>query len=290
MQEPFLDRLSRGGLLFDGAIGTGLMETGGLAPERLGLAGLEAPGLLSDLHRSFLEAGSEVLLTGTFAANRPALGAVGGARLHPRAVEEAARIACDIAREEGGVWVLGDLGPIGLWARGASSRQLIAAYREEARLLAESGVDGLIVETLPGLFEAALALESLRDVTDLPVCISLSFHRGREGELATLDGEPLPDTLGRLEAAGADALGLNCGEGSAVLLEVLPACLEAVRSPLVARPSPGSCVGGISRTGSPAAFAEHLGRAHELGAAGLGGCCGAGAEFISALRDRLVRC
>ncbi len=195
-----------------------------------------------------------------------------------------------MAREQKGVWVLGDLGPLGLWARGAGARQLVAAYREEARLLTDQGLDGLIVETLPGLFEASLALESVREVTDLPVCISLSYHRGRDGEFATLDGESLPDTLGHLDAAGADALGLNCGEGSGALLEVLPACLAAVGSPLVARPSPGCLVRGVSRSGRPGDFAGHLARAHELGAAGLGGCCGADADFIAALRERIARC
>jgi methionine synthase I (cobalamin-dependent) len=288
VEETFLSRLGRGGLLFDGAAGTALMEVGGLAPERVGLAGLERPGLLLDLHRDFLGAGSEVLLTGTFAACRAALAAVGAAALHPRALREAARLARRAADEsEAPRWVLGDLGPIGLWARGAGPRELAAAYREEAQLLVEEGVDGLMIETLPGLFEASLALEAVGEVTQLPAVVSLSFHRGASGRLETLDGEPLPGVLAALDAAGAAALGLNCGEGSEALLEVLAECVAAVEAPLVARPSPGVPAGERRAARTPEEFAADLEAAGRLGAAGLGGCCGADATFIAALRSRL---
>ena len=288
MEETLVQRLRRGGLLFDGAAGTTLMQVGSLPPERLGLAALEHPDLLAEVHRAFLAAGSEVLLTATFSASRAALEAAGAAERPPEAVREATRIAREAADAHGAPsWVLGDLGPLGLWARGADDAALRSAYREEALLLLEGGVDGLLVETLPGMSEASLALEALREVTALPICISLTYHSRVEGAFETLDGEPLPGVLRALAAAGADAVGLNCGEGSRPLLEVLGSCVEASPVPLVARPSTGVPGPDGGADSGPQEFARDLVEAGRLGAAGLGGCCGAGPPFIAALREQL---
>lgn len=315
MQETWLTRLKRGRLRLDGGLGSSLIATGQVGAAQVAAATVESPELLLEVHHGFLAAGAEVLFTNTFGASRPALAAGAYADRWEELNRTAVALAQRAAREHGGAHIVGDLGPIGLWSRehGATANSegpaetaaagpsslgtpqkdtefLAGCYREQAAVLAQAGVDALVVETLPSEAEARLALAALRETCDLPIAISFTTTRSAEG-FTTLAGEPVAEVLAALEAAGADALGLNCGEGSGALLEVLPACLAAVKVPLFAKPNAEQpTVGELGSVylQSPEAFADDLARAVELGASAVGGCCGADARFIAALRARLA--
>lgn len=299
MAETWRERLARGRVLLDGGLGASLIATGRVPTTGVADATLDAPELVLDAHRGFLAAGAEALFTNTFGANRPALaGGPHAARwreLNVAAVELARRAA----DEHGGAYVLGDLGPVGFWSRAevepplpgrapvaAPVASLADSYREQAAALVEAGVDGLVVETLPGAAEGRVALAALREVSDLPVTVCVTTTRRASG-ITTLAGEPAAEALASLAAAGADAVGLNCGEGSEALLEALTGCLAAVDVPLVAKPNAGLPTAGEDgpvHGQAPEAFAADLARALLLGAAAVGGCCGADARFIAALR------
>ena len=304
MDESWRERLARGRVLLDGGLGSSLIATGEVATTKVAGAALAAPELLLEVHRGFLAAGAEAVLTNTFGTSRPALAESDHAGRWEELNHAAVRLARQAADERGGAFVLGDIGPIGFWSRSTSgasmsprpasgtedlslprAEALAAAYREHGALLIEAGVDALLVETLPGEAEALIALAALREVCDASITVSFTTTRA-DGVFTTLAGEPVVEVLANLEAAGADALGLNCGEGSEALLQALPECLAAVGVPLVAKPNAGQPIPGEwgpVYTQEPGAFAADLARATLLGVSAVGGCCGADERFIAAL-------
>ncbi len=307
MDETWRERLTRGRVLLDGGVGSSLIASGEVATTKVAGAALMAPELLLEVHRGFLAAGAEALLTNTFGTSRPALADVDHAVRWEELNHAAVRLARQAADERGGAYVLGDIGPIGFWsgrapagsrpapgardsrsAAGYSQQRaetLAVAYRDQGTLLVEAGVDALIVETLPNEAEGLIALAALREACDLSITVSFTTTR-RDGVFTTLAGEPVAEVLANLAAAGADSVGLNCGEGSEALLPALPECLAAVDVPLLAKPNAGKPKPGEwgpIYTQEPGAFAADMARATLLGVSAVGGCCGADARFIAAL-------
>lgn len=292
MSESFLARLAAGRLLLDGGLGTTLASRAGVAPQRVGLLNLEAPELVRRVHLDFLAAGSEVLQTNTFAANRSALGRLGVAQHIGAVLGEGVRLARTCVEEAGRGFVVGNLGPIGAFAgegERPSMAELGEQYRELARLFLEAGVEAFSLETFADLAEARTAIAALREVSELPICACVTFERHREGWRIP-GGEALTQALRALEAAGADAVGVNCGLGSGALVEAVPTFVGAVAVPLIAKPNvgpPGGTRDAPTFEQEPEAFAADLLRLAQLGAAAVGGCCGADPRFIAALGARL---
>ncbi len=171
MPKTFLDRLRQPGILVaNGATGTMLQPAGlpsGAAPERWNL---ENPQAVRDLHRAYIEAGADIVLTNTFGGSRPKLEKDG---------------LGDRAREVAGdqVIVLGDIGPTGRLLEPPGDLPLaeaVSAFADQAAGLAEGGVDVIIIETMSDLEEAKAAVEGVKQVTDLPILVTMSFDtRGR---------------------------------------------------------------------------------------------------------------
>lgn len=288
MSERFLERLARGRVLLDGALGTSLIARGGIAPGRTALASLEHPALVQRIHREFLDLGCEVVGTNTFAAHRFALERVGAGDRETRALAAAVGLARAAVASVGRGFVAGSLGPIGLYVAGEESldaEELTRVYERLGRVLAQEGVDALSLETFADAREAALAIAGLRAASALPITACVTFERGERG-WQTPAGEPLAQALATLERAGADALGLNCGVGSAGLLEAWPGLSGALSVPLIARPNAGlpRVVGQAQAyEQEPEEFAAHLARVLDLGASAVGGCCGADPRYLAAL-------
>ena len=282
MSVTLRERLARGGLRLDGGTGTALMARG-VAPDAIASANLEAPELVAAVHGEFAEAGAELLLTNTFAAHPLAL-KQGGAE-SAAVVEAGVRIAREVAEAKGVAWVVGDLGPMGAYVPPGAPRApegLDGLYVAGARVLADSGVDGLLLETFGAAGEARRVMAAVREAVEVPVFVSLTFERRASGVVAA-DGAPLAEGLALLAAEGADAVGLNCGTGSADLLEALPGVLAAVDVPVLVRPNAGvprESAEGLVFPERAADFAAALRRALELGAAAVGGCCGATAAHL----------
>jgi methionine synthase I (cobalamin-dependent) len=287
----FVDLLEeRSVLLADGATGTNYQQLGlppGMAPEEWLF---EAPERVQELHRLFVEAGSDLVLTCSFGATglRLADGPLAG-----RAVDVNRR-AAELAREAVGTdtLVAGSLGPTGqlIEPYGTLGRdECVAAYAEQAAALAAGGVDLLVLETFFALEEALWALEGAQAASDLPVVASLSFDRGTR----TMMGVSAAEVVTALGGAGLAALGLNCGRSLADTDRTVDEFLAAGSTlPLWVKPNAGlpRMVGdAVVYEADPETFARHAARYVEQGARIVGGCCGSTPEHIAAVAAVLSR-
>jgi methionine synthase I (cobalamin-dependent)/5,10-methylenetetrahydrofolate reductase len=284
-------RLAAGPLLGDGATGTLLFSRG--IPQRACLDELvlTRPDLISTIHREYIEAGADLVETATFGANRVRLAAWGlagsAARINRRAAQ-LARDARDVAGRD--VLVAGSIGPLGRPAHGELGlvdSAVRAVFREQIDGLLEGGVDVLALETFGDVATLLLALEVIRSTTGLPVIASMTFG----DEMALPDGHAPETVAGVLAAAGADAVGVNCGVGPAASLEAL------ARLELGFHGVAGTCMpnAGLPRrvegqfvyAAGPAWFAETVAPAIAAGARLVGGCCGTTPAHIAAMRAAL---
>lgn len=284
--SPFLDRLQSGKtLVIDGATGTNLQARGLPAGSPSDLWVLDNPAEVLRLHRDFLQAGSDIILTDTFGSSRLHLSHAG---LESR-FEETNRKAVSLAREAAapfGALVAGSLGPLGemvapLGTLSEESAQ--AEYAAQARLLAEAGVDLLVIETQFDLTEAAAALRGVRSVSDLPVVVSFSYDRGMRSMMGVK-----PVQMGQAFAPlGVAALGINCGrslEDNLRVLQELRACTDL---PVWFKPNAGMPKSDAQGKTYFDIDPETMGRAApgwiEAGARLVGGCCGTTPEHLAAI-------
>lgn len=286
MRETILERLARPGVLVaDGATGTNLQRMGlarGVAPETWVL---ERPEAIRALHRSFLEAGSDFVLTCTFGGTRLRLQYAG---LADR-VAEVNRRAVELARAEadGRAYVAGDMGPTGAllepWGD-LPYEEAVEAFAEQARALAEGGVDMLYIETMSDLREVQAAIEGVRRVSDLPIFATMSFDMGG----FTMMGVRPEEAVNAILGWGAAAVGANCGRALDEMERVI-AAMHAARPDalLIAKPNAGlpeiGADDSVIYKVTPEEMAEYARRYVALGARIVGGCCGSTAAHIAAI-------
>jgi 5-methyltetrahydrofolate--homocysteine methyltransferase len=287
----FVDLLAdRSVLLADGATGTNYQNMGiepGVAPEEWVI---DAPERVMELHRRFVQAGSEIVLTCSFGGTSLRLA---DERLAGRAVEVNRR-AAELARQAVGddVLVAGSLGPTGHLTEplGPLTRGLaVATYAEQAGALADGGVDLLVLETFFSLDEGLWALEGVKSATDLPFVVSYSFDQGTK----TMMGLTPTQVVEAFTPLGIAAIGANCGKSLAdtdlIVEELLAAAGEF---PLWVKPNAGvpRMVGdAVVYDAGPDDLAEHIARYVERGARVVGGCCGSTPEHIAAIARALGR-
>ncbi|MCI0343444.1 MAG: bifunctional homocysteine S-methyltransferase/methylenetetrahydrofolate reductase [Planctomycetales bacterium] len=280
----FLERLRRGILVGDGAMGTLLHERGfpfTVCFEELSLAHPEA---VRAVHLDYVAAGAHVIETNSFGANRDRL-ARRGSSAAPRDVNlAAARLAREAAGT--GVFVAGAMGPLTPPRPGESplpDAQREEIFREQAQALAEGGADLLILETFSDLDEALLALRTARG-TGLPVVAQMAFFEGGR----TLRGAEAVHALETLSRAGASVVGANCGKGPRETLLVLRELGAALPGPLSAYPNAGlpRLVGGryVYDT-TPEYLAASAVELVRAGASLVGGCCGTTPRDVRAIAE-----
>jgi 5-methyltetrahydrofolate--homocysteine methyltransferase len=270
-----------------------LLQDSGLEDGAPGeLWNLENPDAVRAAHAAYAESGARVLTTNTFGGTRPRLDMHGlGGRL-AEVNRNAARIARSVA-DEHGLLVAGDLGPTGelLAPLGTMTREdAQALFAEQLTALVEGGIDLVLVETLSDLGEADAALAAAREVApDLPVVVTMSF----DTNVRTMMGVRPADAVVHLAAAGADAVGANCGRGPDEM-EVIAADMARVRPGgllLVAQSNAGlpHVVGDhFEYDATPDDLAAHAGRLLDLGIDLVGGCCGSTPAHIAAIRGTLT--
>ncbi|MCE9615676.1 MAG: homocysteine S-methyltransferase family protein [Lentisphaerae bacterium] len=272
-------------LVIDGAMGTQLEEAG-LHPG--GQNNIETPDAVRSVHQRYVEAGADMLITNTLTLNRVYGEAHGlGGEWHAANVAGArlARAAAGPAR-----YVLGDLSATGQMLEpygDYTEAQFEAAYAEQARALAEGGVDGFIVETVYDLREALCALRGCRQAApDLPVLVSMTFQTAERGG-RTMMGNTAADCAKALSEAGADAVGSNCGELTPLqMADIVRSFRAHTTRPIMAQPNAGlPTLEGTRATFkmSPDEFAQGVAACRAAGATLLGGCCGTTPAHIHAL-------
>jgi homocysteine S-methyltransferase len=294
--NSFLDRLQKGVIVADGAMGS-LLATrfGGEAPSLLARQILEVnltdPALVREIHLRYIAAGAELIETNSFAASRPRLEKLG---LDLSLVSEAAKIARD-ARDASGkpVWIAGSIGPLDsswLLEEDPSPAEQARAFAEQIELLVDRGVDLILLETFANLSELVLAARAVRSVSSaIPFVAQMTFDE--RGYAAS--GEPASNVAWRMIDEGAAAVGANCGMGPQATLAVLALMVEASPPALSIMPNAGFAQRLGSRVIYPDMSPETYGafalEARMLGARIIGGCCGTTPTQIAAIAAALAR-
>jgi betaine-homocysteine S-methyltransferase len=305
-KQGLLERLEQGpvicaeGYLFE-CERRGYLQAGAFVPEVV----LDHPEVVTELHREFVHAGSDVVEAFTYYGHREKLRIVGKEHL----LEELNRRALELAREvadESGTLFAGDLSNTNVFAADDESRQTVRAmFEEQTAWAVDAGVDYIIAETFSHAEEALIALDVIK-ATGLPAVVTMALHR----EPVTRDGLTPAEACKRLEDGGADVVGLNCIRGPATMLPHLESIRAAVGCHVAALPVPYrthaeqptfQSLHDPEFAGQPFPtaldpfvcnryeLAEFGATALELGVRYLGVCCGAGPHHIRSLAEAVGR-
>lgn len=275
-------------VITDGAWGTQLQARGLGLGEFPDTWNLTHPERVREVASAYVDAGSQVILTNTFGANRIRLGEFGAADQ----VEQINTCGVQISREaaQGRARVFASLGPSGklLVSGEISPEALKDAFTEQARALARGGADAIVVETMSDLEEASLAVSAARS-TGLPVVACMVFDSGRDKDRTMMGVTPEQATKA-LTAAGADVIGANCGQGIAGFAPICARLRSATDRPIWIKANaglPSVLEGRAVYTTRPEEFAAAVPGLLRSGAAFVGGCCGTGPDFIAAIARTL---
>ena len=271
--------------LLDGGMGTMLQAAGlplGCLPE---LWNLTEPEKVTAVQRQYVEAGSRVLYTNTFGANRVKTAGCG----HRVAELIAGGVRCARAAAAGvtGVEVALDIGPIGQLLEPLGTLRFEEAYdifREMVVAGEEAGADRIVFETMSDLYEVKAAVLAAKENTRLPVWVTMTF----EASGRTFVGVTVPAMALTLTGLGVEALGFNCSLGPKELLPLVEELRRWTDLPLILKPNaglPDPMTGAYGLSAED--FAAQLLPALESGVDILGGCCGTTPAFIRALREKL---
>lgn len=293
------ERIRQGLFLLDGAMGTELIARDVEAGVCNDYLNIESADIVGDVHRSFLLAGSDAVLTNTFGANKYALGRHGFADK----VREINTAAAEIARRAAGKekYVLGDIGPTGNFLEPLGQLkpdELKDAFASQAKAICAGGVDGLIIETMTALDEITIAIEAVKSVCgELPVFASMAFDKAGD-DFRTMMGVDVESAVAKIVPLRVDAVGFNCG--SLLLneyVELAEKIVLAVNSVsgdtiILAEPNAGKpelIEGKAVYKVPPNDFAAAAEKIHSAGVNIIGGCCGTGPAHIEALAAKLKK-
>ena len=279
--------LKRTPVITDGAWGTQIQSLGleaGGCPDAWNLIN---PAAVEQVARAYVEAGSRIVLTNTFGANRVMLERHG---LADKAVD-LNRAGANLSRRAAGdkAFVFGSIGPAGrlLMMEEISREELADAFEEQASALADGGVHGIIVETMADLQEARIAVAAAKE-TGLPVIASMVYDAGKELD-RTMMGVTVEEAVAGLTDAGADVLGANCGMGVEFFENVTRRLRAATTLPIWIKPNAGLPVmvgSDVVYKTTPDEFASYALGIRDAGAQFIGGCCGTTPDFIRAVVRR----
>ncbi|MCY3545086.1 MAG: homocysteine S-methyltransferase family protein [Chloroflexi bacterium] len=296
MADTILQRLAKGELLVsDGATGSYLQQHGleDGDPEEWNVS---HPDVVQGMAKAYFDAGSDMVLTNTF----------GGTSLrqsHYGFADRAAefnRLGAELARSQApdGCFVVGSVGPTGevlndpLRDNPLTEEQAYEVFVEQIVALADGGVDAVNIETMIDINEAVIAVRAAKENTDLVVMSTMFFDKGPRGFFTMMGSKPA-DAVSKLQEAGADIVGANCGNGIDVMIELARELRAATDGYLLIHSNagiPAPINGEIVYPESPEYMAERFKvMAHDVGVNILGGCCGTTPEHIRALINALGR-
>ncbi len=272
-------------VLTDGAWGTQFHALG-LPPGQLpDFWNLTHPDRVEAVARSYVDAGSRVILTNTFQANRFAL------RDAAPDVAAVNRAGAELSRRAAGeqALVFASIGPTNtmLVAGDVDEGELREAFTEQAAALADGGADAIVIETMSDVNEAVIALEAAR-TTGLPVVACMTFDTGRNRD-RTMTGATPQQAAEALAEAGADVVGANCGCGIEAVAPICEALRAATGLPVWIKANaglPDLVDGEVVYEMSPEQYADHADGLLAEGADFIGGCCGTTPEFVAVMARR----
>jgi betaine-homocysteine S-methyltransferase len=279
----------------------GYLQAGAFVPEVV----LDHPEVITELHREFVHAGSDVVEAFTYYGHREKLRLIGKEQLLEPLNRNALAIARQVAKESGSL-LAGNLSNTNIYEEDDASRRAVRGiFDEQVGWAMEDGVDLFIGETFSWVGEALLALEAMRR-SGRPTVVTITFHQ----DLKTRDGFGPAEAAKRLEAGGADVVGINCGRGPRTMLPLLKEMRPAVSCQLAAlpvpyrttpeqptmqslrdpttniRPFPTALDPFVHTRYEMGDFAK---AAHGIGVNYIGVCCGAGPHHIRSVAEALGR-
>ena len=277
-------------ILLDGAIGTELGKHGLMGRAR---PNLDNPEVVLEIQREYAQCGCNAITTNTLTMNRIYI----ESHKVSVSVQDVNRAGVEIARKavSEGQYVLGNIGSTGqlLEPYGTyKESQFYDAFREQAGILAESGVDGFIIETMFDLREAMCALRACKDNFSLPVIVSIAFSSEANGGM-TMMGNSAQQCAKSLTEGGTDVIGANCGDIDPAQMAVIVSVLKSATSlPVIAQPNAGKPQLVDNETVfkmAPDDFTKGIAECLSAGAQIVGGCCGTTPEHIRAVAGLLGR-
>ena len=289
MQEnnPIIDKLKNGVLLFDGGFGTELYNRGVFINRCFDEVNLSNPTLVKQIHEEYIKAGADVIETNTFGANRYKLGKYQIADKVYSLNLKGAQLAKEAAGDD--VYVAGAIGPLGIKIEplGATSiEEAKEAFTEQIEGLVDGGVDMLIFETFIYPEELLVAIEAAKEVCNLPVIAQMTIDE----DCTSLTGAEPEHVIQILNNSKADALGVNSTVGPQVMLRWLERVRPLTDKPLSVMPSAGkprNIDGRNIYLTSPEYMGEYAKHFVQAGASIIGGCVGTGPEHIRRMRNML---
>jgi homocysteine S-methyltransferase len=281
--HPFQEKLSRGVVVFDGAMGTRLYDKGVFINKCFDELNLSQPGLVQEVHAEYVRAGVDVIETNTFGANRLKLQPHGFAEKVREIAVTGAKLAKEVA---GGALVAGAVGPLGVkiepWGP-TSVDEARALFAEQIAALVEGGVDLICLETFADLNELGQAIRAAHEAAPgLPVVAQMTI----DDDANSLYGTPPEVFTKRLEEWGADVLGVNCSVGPAAMLRAIERMAKVTKKPLSAQPNAGQprlLDGRNIYECSPEYMQSYARRFLQAGARVVGGCCGTTPKHVKAM-------
>lgn len=274
-------------LILDGATGTNLMNAGmplGVCPEKWIL---EHPQVMVDLQTAYLEAGTDILYAPTFTCNRIKLNEYGLAEKLTLMNSELVKLSQKAVAAAGHGLVAGDITMTGemLYPMGKLQfEELVDVYKEQIKVLDESGCDLLVVETMMSLAETRAAVIAANEISDLPIIASLTFN---EDGRALYGTDPVT-AVNVLQNLGVSAIGVNCSTGPDKMVDLVKQMKSIAFIPVFAKPNAGMPEliddKSVYRM-TPDEFAQDMKMIIEAGANMVGGCCGTRPDHIKALSD-----
>lgn len=282
----FLERLQAGKVLvLDGATGTNLQRRGLPVGTPSDIWVMDNPAGVQQLHRDFLKAGSDLILTNTFGSSRLHLGHAGLADRFEQTNRQAVALAMQAAQETNAL-VAGSIGPLGemLQPYGTlAEADAEAAFAEQARILSDAGVDVLVIETQFDLNEAKAAIRGAKAVSSLPLVCSFSYDRGTR----TMMGVKPSQMAKELEPMGVVALGINCGRSLDENFKALQELRQSTQLPIWFKPNAGlphnDDQGNLVYDVTPEMMGAQVAQWVAAGANLVGGCCGTSPEHLQAI-------
>jgi len=285
-----VERIKSGELLVsDGAWGTFLHEKGLKASECPELWNLDRRAEVLEIAQSYVNAGSDIILTNSFGGSPFKLESYGlGARTF-----EINKAAAEISREAAGnqVLVLGSIGPTGkmVFMGEVTEEDLFEGFKEQVRGLIAGGADGIIMETMSDLQEARIAIAAAKSVTNLDIGCTFTFSPTADHEYKTMMGTGIAEYLDMVQGAGADLVGANCGNGTAGMIEIVKQIRRIdTEIPILVHANAGLPIYKDGETVFPESPVEMVSQMKDLVAAGaniIGGCCGTTPDHISMISN-----
>jgi len=288
-KQDFINLLKQKVLILDGAVGTELQKFNFLkdvsTPEELNI---KFPERIKQIYASYIDAGSDIILSNTFGANKIKLSQH---NLEDK-IEKIIKAGVLLAKLEAartGAFVAGDISSVGSYIYPLGSvyfDQAYEAFKQQAEILRDSGVDLIVIETMTEIKELKAAVLAARDVYDGPIIVQMSFTE----EGTTVTGTDILSFVAMAESLDVTALGMNCSVGPSQLLKFAKILSENTNLPITFKPNAGMPQFINRKTvypGTPEEFVEVCLKAYQYGINMFGGCCGTNPQYIKLLSENL---